>query len=88
LHWRWTDALRSFDRALETAPSDLHSVGSGGWLNALVGREVDARRINEEIQAIGKRRPIGAGSYAMAAAAVGDYDEVLRWLGIAAEKVD
>jgi TolB-like protein len=191
LHWRWTDALRSFDRALETAPSDLHSVGSGGWLNALVGRrerairiaedglalnpkigeahrwlgivhgvignreaavaslraahqiapgdpftaawlayveiargsagegarllerteqmlgksrsmiflaelalgyarvgrEADARRINEEIHAIGKRRPIGAGSYAMAAAAVGDYDEMLRCLDVAAAKV-
>ncbi|HEX7237889.1 MAG TPA: winged helix-turn-helix domain-containing protein [Gammaproteobacteria bacterium] len=191
LHWRWTDALRSFDRALETAPSDLHSVGSGGWLNALVGRrerairiaedglalnpkigeahrwlgivhgvignreaavaslraahqiapgdpftaawlayveiargnagegarllerteqmlgksrsmiflaelalgyarvgrEADARRISEEIQATGKRRPIGAGSYAMAAAAVGDYDEMLRWLAVAAAKV-
>ena len=22
LHWRWSDALRSFDRALETNPSD------------------------------------------------------------------
>jgi len=30
LYWRWSDALRSFDRALATAPSDLHSVGSGG----------------------------------------------------------
>ncbi|HVJ29828.1 MAG TPA: winged helix-turn-helix domain-containing protein, partial [Gammaproteobacteria bacterium] len=38
LYWRWNDALRSFDRALETGPSDLHSVGSGCWLNALVGR--------------------------------------------------
>lgn len=51
-----------------------------------IGRTADARRINEEIQAIGERRPIGAGSYAMAAAAVGDYDEMLRWLDIAAEK--
>ena len=191
LHWRWTEALRSFDLALETAPSDLHAVGSGGWLNALVGRReravriaehgvllnpkvgeahrwlgvvhgvigdreaaaaslrtahqiapgdpfsaawlaymeiargdraegtrllerteqligksrsmiflaelalgyarvgraADARRLHDEIQAIGARRPIGAGSYAMAAAAVGDYDEMLRWLEIAAEKV-
>ena len=191
LHWRWTDALRSFDRALETAPSDLHAVGSGAWLNALVGRperairiaedglalnpkvgeahrwlgivhgiignrdaavaslraahqiapgdpftaawlayveiargnagegarllerteqllgrfrsmiflaelalgyarvgrRADARRINDEIHAIGARHPIGAGSYAMAAAAVGDYDEMLRYLAIAAEKV-
>ena len=191
LHWRWTEALRSFDLALEAAPSDLHSVGSGGWLNALVGRRErairiaeqglvlnpkigeahrwlgvvhgvigdreaavaslraahqiapgdpfsaawlayteiargnrvdgarllerteqligksrstiflaelalgyarvgrgeDARRINDEIQRIGTRRPIGAGSYAMAAAAVGDYDEMLRWLDIAAVKV-
>ena len=191
LHWRWTEALRSFDLALEAAPSDLHSVGSGGWLNALVGRRErairiaeqglvlnpkigeahrwlgvvhgvvgdreaavaslraahqiapgdpfsaawlayteiargnkadgarllerteqligksrstiflaelalgyarvgrgeDARRLNDEIQRIGTRRPIGAGSYAMAAAAVGDYDEMLRWLDIAAVKV-
>ena len=191
LHWRWTDALRSFDRALATAPSDLHSVGSGGWLNALVGRReravriaedglalnprigeahrwlgivhgvvgdreaavaglgkahqiapgdpftaawlayveiargnasegarllerteqllgksrsmiflaelalgysrvgrsADARRINEEIRVIGERRPIGAGSYAMAAAALGDYEEMLRCLDIAATKV-
>jgi TolB-like protein len=191
LYWRWSDALRSFDRALETGPSDLHSVGSGGWLNALVGRReravriaedglalnpkigeahrwlgivhgvignreaavaslraahqiapgdpftaawlayveiargnvvegarllertehllgksrsmiflaelalgyarvgrsADAERLNAEIQAIGERHPIGAGSYAMAAAAVGDYDEMLRWLASAAEKV-
>lgn len=191
LYWRWSDALRSFDRALATAPSDLHSVGSGGWLNALVGRRerairiaedglalnpkigeahrwlgivhgvlgdrdaavaslrtahqiapgdpftaawlayveiargnavegarllqrteqllgksrsmiflaelalgyarvargADARRLYDEIQAIGVRRPIGAGSYAMAAAAVGDYDEMLRWLETAADKV-
>jgi len=191
LHWRWSDALRSFDRALETGPSDLHSVGSGCWLNALlgrrerairiaeqglslnpqvadahrwlgiaygvvgdresavaslrtahklapgdpfsaawlayieiargntaegarlldwteqlvgksrsmvflaelalgyarVGRAEDARRLNDEILAIGARRPIGAGSYAMAAAAVADYDEMLRWLDIAAAKV-
>jgi adenylate cyclase len=191
LHWRWTDALRSFDRALETGPSDLHSVGSGGWLNALVGRReravriaehglllnprvaeahrwlgvvhgvlgdreaavaslraahelapgdpfssswlayveiargnrvegtrllewtehllgdsrsmiflaelalgysrvdrsADAQRLFDEIQAIGARRPIGAGSYAMAAAAVGDYDEMLRRLEIAAVAV-
>jgi TolB-like protein/Tfp pilus assembly protein PilF len=190
LHWRWTEALRSFDLALETAPSDLQSVGSGGWLNALVGRRerairiaeqglvlnpkvgeahrwlgivhgvvgdreaavanlrtaheiapgdpftaawlayteiargdpvegtrllerteqligksrsmiflaelalgyarvgraADARRLHDEIHAIGARRPIGAGSYAMAAAAVGDYDETLRWLDIAAAK--
>ena len=191
LHWRWGEALRLFERALETGPSDLHSVGSGGWLNALVGRRerairiaedglalnpkigeahrwlgivhgvigdreaavtslrtahqiapgdpftaawlayteiargnavegerllqrtehllgksrsmiflaelalgyarvgraADAQRINDEIHAIGGRRPIGAGCYAMAAAAIGDYDEMLRWLGIAAEKV-
>jgi adenylate cyclase len=191
LYWRWSDALRLFDRALETGPSDLHSVGSGGWLNALVGRRdravriaedglalnpkvgeahrwlgivhgvlgdrepavaslrtahqiapgdpftaawlayveiargnategarllerteqllgrsrsmiflaelalgyarvgrsADARRLHEEILAVGERRPIGAGSYAMAAAAVGDYDEMLRWLDVAAEKV-
>ncbi len=191
LHWRWTDALRSFDLALEAAPSDLHAVGSGGWLNALVGRrerairiaeqgvvlnpkigeahrwlgvvhgvlgereaaavslrtahqiapgdpfsaawlaymeiargnavegtrllerteqligksrsmiflaelalgyarvgrDADARRLNAEIAAIGARRPIGAGSAAMAAAAVGDYEEMLRWLGVAAAKV-
>jgi TolB-like protein len=191
LHWRWTDALRSFNRALETGPSDLHSVGSGGWLNALVGRREravriaehglllnphvaeahrwlgivhgvlgdreaavaslraahdlapgdpfssswlayveiargnrtegarllertehllgdsrsmiflaelalgysrvgrgeDARRLFDEIQAISAQRPIGAGSYAMAAAAVGDYDEMLRRLEIAAETV-
>src|SRR5262245_2157912 len=54
---------------------------------ARVGRSADARRLHEEIQAIGQRRPIGAGSYAMAAAAVGDYDEMLRWLETAAEKV-
>jgi TolB-like protein/Tfp pilus assembly protein PilF len=191
LHWRWTDALRSFDLALEAAPSDLHSVGSGGWLNALVGRRerairiaeqglvlnpkigeahrwlgvvhgvigdreaavanlrtahqlapgdpfsaawlaymeiargnraegarllerteqligksrsmiflaelahgyarvgrgADARRIYDEIHAIGARRPIGAGCYAMASAAIGDYDEMLRWLELAAAKV-
>ncbi len=191
LYWRWSDALRSFDRALETGPSDLHSVGSGCWLNALlgrrerairiaeqglqlnpqvadahrwlgivhgvvgereaavaslraahklapgdpfssawlayieiargnrvegarlldvteqliggsrsmiflaelalgyarVGRGADARRLYDEIHAIGARRPIGAGSYAMASAAVGDYDEMLRWLEIAATKV-
>jgi TolB-like protein len=191
LHWRWGDALRLFDRALETGPSDLHSVGSGGWLNALVGRRerairiaedglalnprigeahrwlgivhgvigdreaavaslraahqiapadpftaawlsymeiargnavegarllqrteqllgksrsmiflaelalgyarvgqaADVRRIHDEIHAIGARRPIGAGCYAMAAASVGDYDEMLRWLDVAAEKV-
>jgi TolB-like protein len=191
LHWRWSDALRLFDRALETGPSDLHSVGSGGWLNALVGRRerairiaedglalnprvgeahrwhgvvhgvigdreaavaslraahhiapgdpftaawlayveiargnagegarllelteqllgrsrsmiflaelalgysrvgraADAARINDEIQAIGQRRPIGAGCYSMAAAAIGDHEEMLRWLHIAAAKV-
>jgi TolB-like protein/Flp pilus assembly protein TadD len=191
LYWRWTEALRSFDRALETGPSDLHSVGSGGWLNALVGRREravriaehglllnpriaeahrwlgivlgvigdreaaaaslraahdlapgdpfssswlayveiargnrgegarllewtehllgdsrsmiflaelalgyarvgradDARRLVDEIHTIGTRRPIGAGSEAMAAAAVRDYDEMLRWLAIAADKV-
>jgi hypothetical protein len=54
---------------------------------ARVGRAADVTRLNEEIHAIGKRRPIGAGSYAMAAAAVGDYDETLRWLEIAAAKV-
>lgn len=191
LHWRWTEALRSFDRALEAAPSDLHAIGSGGWLNAMlgrreravriaeqgvtlnpkvgeahrwlgivrgvlgdrdaavaslraahqiapgdpftaawlsyveiargnaaegarllerteqligesrsmvflaelalgyarVGRSEDAGRLNAEIQTMGARRPIGAGSYAMAAAAVGDYDEMLRWLENAATKV-
>jgi len=191
LYWRWSDALRSFDRALETNASDLHSVGSGGWLNALlgrreravriaeqglllnpqvadahrwlgivqgvvgdregavaslraahklapgdpfssswlayveiargntaegtrllgwteqlfggarpmvflaelalgyarVGRREDARRLYDEIHAIGERQPIGAGSYAMAAAAIGNYDEMLRWLEIAAAKV-
>ncbi|HEY3517902.1 MAG TPA: winged helix-turn-helix domain-containing protein [Gammaproteobacteria bacterium] len=191
IYWRWSDALRSFDRALETGPSDLHAVGSGCWLNALagrreralriaeqglllnpqvadahrwlgivhgivgdrdaavaslrtahklapgdpfssswlayieiargnkaegarllelteqlvgssramiflaelalgyarVGRGADARRLYDEIHATGARHPIGAGSYAMAAAAVGDYDEMLRWLAIAAEKV-
>jgi len=190
LYWRWSDALRSFDRALETGPSDLHAVGSGCWLNALVGqhqrairiaeqglllnpqvadahrwlgiahalagdreaavaslrtahklapgdpfssswlayieiacgdktegarlldvtaqlvgssrsmiflaelalgyarvgRGADARRLHDEIHAIGERHPIGAGSYAMAAAAVGDYDEMVRWLDVAAEK--
>ena len=54
---------------------------------ARVGRGADARRLNGEIHAIGARHPIGAGSYAMAAAAVGDYDETVRWLDIAAEKV-
>lgn len=191
LHWRWRDALQSFDRALETGPSDLHSVASAGWLNALVGRperalriaeqglqlnpqvadahrwlgivhrlvgdretavanlrtahkiapgdpftsawlafteiargnagegsrlldwtmqlvgsspsmifsaelalgyarvgrSADAGRLCDEIHATGARRPIGAGSYATAAAAVGDYDEMLRWLDVAAKKV-
>jgi adenylate cyclase len=191
LHWRWSAALRSFDLALEIAPSDLHSVGSGGWLNALlgrperairiaehgvvlnpqvgeahrwlgivhgvlgdreaavgslrtahelapgdpfssgwlayaeiargnhvegarllvvteqligatrsmsflaelalgyarVGRGADARRLANEIRAIGALRPIGAGSYAMASAAVGDYDDMSRWLETAAAKV-
>lgn len=191
LHWRWSDALRYFDRALEIGPSDLHSVGSSCWLNALigrrerairiaeqglelnpqvpdahrwlgivhgvigereaavaslrtahklapgdpfssawlayveiargnlaegerlldvtqqlvgdsrsmiflaelalgyarVGRRADARRLYDEIQAIGARRPIGAGSYAMAAAAIGDYDELERWLAVAADRV-
>jgi TolB-like protein/DNA-binding XRE family transcriptional regulator/Tfp pilus assembly protein PilF len=191
LHWRWSDALRSFDRALDIGPSDLHSVGSACWLNALlgrrqrairiaeqglllnpqvadahrwlgivhgvlgdretavthlrtahrmapgdpfsaawlayiemargnvveaarllnwteqllgdsrslsflaelalgyarVGRSVDARRINDEIRATGARRPIGAGCYAMAAAAIGDYDELLHWLEGAAASV-
>ena len=54
---------------------------------ARVGRSADARRLYDEIQAIGARRPIGAGSYAMATAAIGDYDALERWLGIAAEKV-
>lgn len=54
---------------------------------ARVGRGADARHLYDEIQAIGARRPIGAGSYAMAAAAIGDYDELERWLAIAAEKV-
>jgi TolB-like protein len=191
LYWRWSDALRSFDRALETNPSDLHSVGSGSWLNAMLGRserairiaehglelnpqvaeahrwlgivhsivgnrevavgnlrsahkmapgdpfssawlaytEVargqmaegarlldlterllgrarsmvflaelalgfarvgrleDAHRIDAEIRAAGARRPIGAGTYAMAAAAVGDYEEMVHWLEIAHDKV-
>jgi TolB-like protein len=191
LHWRWTDALRSFDLALEAAPSDLHAVGSGSWLNALVGRRErairiaehglvlnpkvgeahrwlgvvhgvlgdretavaslrtahqiapgdpfsvawlaymeiargntaegsrlldrteqligksrsmiflaelalgyartgrhdDAQRLNAEIRSIAARRPIGSGCAAMAAAAVGDYDEMVRWLEIAAAKV-
>jgi TolB-like protein len=191
LHWHWTEALRSFDLALEAAPSDLHAVGSGGWLNALmgrreralriaeqglvlnpkigeahrwlgivhgvlgdreaavaslrtahqiapgdpfsaawlaymeiargnagegarllerteqligksrsmiflaelalgysrVGRDEDASRLNDEIRRIGARRPIGSGCAAMAAAAVGDYDEMVRWLEIAAAKV-
>ena len=191
LHWRWSAALRSFDLALEVAPSDLHAVGSGGWLNALLGRRerslriaeqglllnpqvgeahrwlgvvqgligdreaaaaclrtahriapgdpfssswlayieiargnpaegarllalteqliggsrsmsflaelalgyaragrsADARRLYGEIHSIGAGRPIGAGSYAMAAAAVGDYDDMLRWLELAAAKV-
>ena len=54
---------------------------------ARVGRSEDAGRLNAEIQTMGARRPIGAGSYAMAAAAVGDYDEMLRWLENAATKV-
>ena len=191
LHWRWSNALRSFDRALETGPSDPHSVGSSCWLNALIGRRerairiaeqglelnpqvadahrwlgivhgvvgdreaavaslrtahklapgdpfssswlayieiargnlavgarllevteqlvgdspsmiflaelalgyarvgraADTRRLHGEIQSIGARRPIGAGSYAMAAAAIGDYDELARWLEIAADRV-
>jgi len=44
---------------------------------ARVARGADARRLYDEIQAIGVRRPIGAGSYAMAAAAVGDYDAAI-----------
>jgi hypothetical protein len=54
---------------------------------ARVGQAADVRRIHDEIHAIGARRPIGAGCYAMAAASVGDYDEMLRWLDVAAEKV-
>lgn len=191
LHWRWGEALRAFDLALEVSPSDLHSVGSGAWLNALVGRreraleiaeqglllnprigdahrwlgivhglvgdreagvrglrtahelapgdpfssawlgyleiargnrpegmrllrlteqligdgrsviflaelalgykrvgcDADARRLFDEVQAIGARRPIGSGSEAMAFAAVGRYGEMLRALDAAAERV-
>jgi TolB-like protein/tetratricopeptide (TPR) repeat protein len=54
---------------------------------ARVGRGEDARRLSDEILATGARRPIGAGSYAVTAAAVGDHDEMLRWLEIAAAKV-
>jgi tetratricopeptide (TPR) repeat protein len=54
---------------------------------ARVGRGDDARRINAEIRAAGARRPIGAGTYAMTAAAVGDYDEMVHWLEIAHDKV-
>src|SRR5688572_21864168 len=54
---------------------------------ARVGRDADVSRLTGEIRKIGARRPIGAGCAAMAAAAVGDYDEMVRWLEIAAAKV-
>src|SRR5687768_644838 len=103
LYWRWTDALRSFDLALETAVEGTgllerteQLIGKSRSMiflaelalgYARVGRDADASRLTGEIRRIGARRPIGAGCAAMAAAAVGDYDEMVRWLEIAAAKV-
>jgi tetratricopeptide (TPR) repeat protein len=51
-----------------------------------LGDRDNARRLYDEISAIAARQEIGAGGWALASMAIGDYNEGLRWLNVGAEK--
>jgi pentatricopeptide repeat protein len=51
-----------------------------------VGRSDDVRRVFEEMKTRETDPALGAGSWAIAYLAIGDVEEALRWLDVAAEK--
>jgi Flp pilus assembly protein TadD len=51
-----------------------------------LGDRDNARRLYAEIEALAADQEIGAGGWALASMAIGDYDEGLRWLDVGAEK--
>jgi pentatricopeptide repeat protein len=51
-----------------------------------LGRADDARRVFDEIQALGREADLGVGTWPPAYLAIGDEEEALRWLDVAAEK--
>jgi TolB-like protein/Flp pilus assembly protein TadD len=53
---------------------------------ARIGRADDARRLFEEIQALGNQSEIGAGTWPLAYLAIDDEEQALRWLEAVAEK--
>jgi DNA-binding winged helix-turn-helix (wHTH) protein/tetratricopeptide (TPR) repeat protein len=53
---------------------------------ALIGRDGDVTRLVAEIEAMGRRREIGAGTYALAYLAAGDDVNAAQWLERAVDK--
>jgi tetratricopeptide (TPR) repeat protein len=54
---------------------------------ARVGRQADARRLFDEIEAAAEAgEAVGAGTWAMAYLAIGDHEQALKWLEAGAEK--
>jgi TolB-like protein/tetratricopeptide (TPR) repeat protein len=51
-----------------------------------IGDHENAQRLYDEIKAIAAEQEIGAGGWAIASMAIGDYQEGLRWLNVGAEK--
>jgi len=55
---------------------------------AQLGRREDVVRRFNELEAIPPDTQVGAGSWALAYLALGEYDKVLDWLRVAVEKID
>jgi Flp pilus assembly protein TadD len=51
-----------------------------------LGDRDNAQRLYDEIEALAADQDIGAGGWALASMAIGDYEEGLRWLNVGAEK--
>jgi tetratricopeptide (TPR) repeat protein len=51
-----------------------------------LGDRENAQRLYDEIEALAAEQEIGAGGWALASMAIGDYEEGLRWLNVGAEK--
>jgi Flp pilus assembly protein TadD len=51
-----------------------------------LGDRDNAQRLYDEIMSVAAQQDIGAGGWAIASMAIGDYEEGLRWLNVGADK--
>jgi len=80
------DEIETVDRAM-AENRILAVLPELAYAYARLGRSADARRLFDEIAALGVDSA-GAGSRAVAYLAIGDHEQALHWLGVAAEKAE